>query len=312
MSKYVTSVAEFVSVVGDIHSRWRIQERTTGAWFRGQANASWPLLPGLYRGKIDSLFERELMRDFSLYSRPLLRDTNSNVLEQMFVMQHYGLPTRLLDWTEGYLVALYFAVTDYISDHDAAVFVLDPWRLNSAAIKHRSVPTIQYPGLSRYSLGDPHVRVARQVKANMPVAVRPPHNSERIRAQSGVFTIHGQDRHPLEHFKQAGIEKVVVSGAHRKQILRDLVRAGISPKVLFPDLGGLCQDIALRYAEDFGFDLTSLTRSRPLSSARPLDIRMTGKGLSLRRRRPRIRTFRRGRAAYTDATRPASVPHKRK
>jgi hypothetical protein len=53
-----------------------------------------------------------------------------NSWEWYFLMQHSGAPTRLLDWTEGALIALYFAVRNKLDATDAAVWVLDPWSLN--------------------------------------------------------------------------------------------------------------------------------------------------------------------------------------
>lgn len=156
MDDRITSLAHFLDTLSEIQRKWGLNARTTGGWFRGQSDASWPLLPGLYRGKIDHSLEREMVRDFQLYSQPLLPPQSSmEPLEQMFIMQHYGLPTRLLDWTEDNLTALYFAVVDYSANRDAAVFAMDPWRLNKISIRQRSVPTVQHPRLRVYSLRDP-------------------------------------------------------------------------------------------------------------------------------------------------------------
>lgn len=54
--------------------------------------------------------------------------------EWYFMMQHFGTATRLLDWTEGALIALYFAVRSNDGSDDAAVWVLDPYQLNKRVI----------------------------------------------------------------------------------------------------------------------------------------------------------------------------------
>jgi hypothetical protein len=280
MDDRITSLSHFADALGEIQRKWRLDERTTGGWFRGQSDASWTLLPGLYRGKIDHSFERELVRDFQLYSQQLLpQQSSKEPLEQMFVMQHYGLPTRLLDWTESNLTALYFAVADYSSNRDAAVFMMDPWQLNAISISQKSVPTIQHPRLKKYSLKDPHERVSRRVLARLPVAVRPSHNNERIRAQNGFFTIHGRDLNPIERIKGVCIAKIVIGATHRKAILRSLVEAGVSPRALFPDLAGLCEDILLRYSDDFRV-------SDAYSSGRLILAKGEGRSSAVAKRRP--------------------------
>lgn len=85
-------------------------------WYRGCGKSRYPLLPTLYRHerkkKIEELaeLERQLItrfrqRSIPLHSRPLTDDWDT-----LFFMQHYGVPTRLLDWTENPFIGFYFAV----------------------------------------------------------------------------------------------------------------------------------------------------------------------------------------------------------
>jgi hypothetical protein len=84
-------------------------------WFRGVNNVDFPLVPRLYRSDSEVAdllaLEGEMLAEFRSRSRPLLTSEMASDWEYLFVMQHYGVPTRLLDWSENALFALYFALS---------------------------------------------------------------------------------------------------------------------------------------------------------------------------------------------------------
>jgi putative transposase len=191
----ITKLSEYVDAIEGVTSRLGISAPKS-LWFRGQANEHWDLTPSAYRNANMNYFEREISRDFRLLAGQFLDEKPANEIEWMFVMQHYGLETRLLDWSESFLTALYFAVEDYKNPANSVVWVMRPAMLNLAVLGEITITTLDNPILEDYTLGDTHIR-ARRIGAELPVALRPAKNSRRILAQKGGFTLHGRRRDPL-------------------------------------------------------------------------------------------------------------------
>ena len=106
----VNSVAEFIDQLAQID----IKEGTE-TFYRGHANIEWKLLPSLLRTSNGADKEHLIFRDMVSHEPQSFSECRST-LDHLVHMQHYGLPTRLLDVTMNPLIALYFACQSALSD----------------------------------------------------------------------------------------------------------------------------------------------------------------------------------------------------
>ncbi len=207
-------------------------------FYRGQADASWKLLPAFARQGGTPTLEGILYYDFIARAGNLLQPDPSG-WSQLFVMQHHGIPTRLMDWTTTFAIALYFAVRD--GKEDAAVWILDPYVLNKTSWEDESLPA---PG----ELESDYYRwfvTRKKVLATKVVAISPTLNNPRLFNQRAAFTLHGELKTPLEDLFPDAVRKIVIPGSARTEAKEFLRLAGISEYSLFPDLDGLARDLIL-------------------------------------------------------------------
>ena len=208
-------------------------------WFRGHAKKSWGLVPGLARNKKNLKAESALIKRFMQNAAPHLRSVPTAEWEWLFLMQHHRAFTRLLDWTESPLVALYFAVTGQSHrSSDGCVWSLDPIALNTAAkLKFSFSAEIPAFGidneLSSYLLS--HVR--EKPPPLPPVGIVGPRSTPRMVAQLGTFTINHRDHTPIERLAdQQHVWRWVVPADAKVEIVKELARLGLTKLTLFPEL----------------------------------------------------------------------------
>ena len=95
-------------------------------WYRGHTDESWSLIPSLLRISGWDKKERALLFEFKKTASRLF-DKRSNDWEVLFDMQHYWIPTRLLDWTTVMGVAIAFILhNEYSDSKNSALYILDP------------------------------------------------------------------------------------------------------------------------------------------------------------------------------------------
>jgi hypothetical protein len=259
----IKDVAGLMACIREIRRQWPQNSKPERSgeeeelWFRGQGEASWGLAPKLYRPEFDGAQEAEIRQEFQSRALQLVQGrVPDNKWDWYFLMQHYGAPTRLLDWTEHLLVALYFALDGNPQSRrqDAALWVLDPWTLNRSLKLGIDGPMLpDWEEADKYLLGleDAFSR-NEEVSRQSPAAIEPPHVDRRLAAQSSRFVIFGKTRDLTKlrgkRRKKVRLARILIS-KHAIANLENEVRSyGITVSSLFPDLGGLCREICESWA----------------------------------------------------------------
>lgn len=240
-------------------------------WFRGLGRHTFRLVPSLFRhrnraaraGDIDHLLsmERTLIDRFRERSLPF-RDTflPESDLELLFVMQHFGVPTRLLDWSENALVALWFAVEDPLHDlRRGRVWLLDPFALNQAVLSDSGYDGgALAPGAA--ALGGHTPSKQLEEMNQYPLAVYGIHSTPRIVGQRGVFTIAGKALRPAEELVTqlapritrpctALLSAVDIPANTKPRMRQQLENMGMTRSMIFPDLIGIARELTDTYCE---------------------------------------------------------------
>jgi hypothetical protein len=152
-------------------------------------------------------------------------------------MQHHGIPTRLLDWTTTFSVALFFAVRE--GRNDAAIWVLDPFELNKASWTNNTLPM---PTELEANYYETFILEEKKLPAKI-VALSPIRLNPRVFNQRAAFTLHVDFNEPLEKMYPDVVRKITIPKDIRKEAEIFLNIAGVSEYSLFPDLDGLAKDI---------------------------------------------------------------------
>jgi hypothetical protein len=243
----------------------RFNEYPNSMMFRGQAKATYGLSSSLERLLNAKWSPEQAIRfeDRSLSqfrSKYLLYDTSRHVpqskLAWLGAMQHFGVPTRLIDFTTSPYVALYFAIESYPFDTnpDFAVFAIDYTKLMDASI---GVIASQRPNFNetRKSINSKQDEVFEQVvdvgTYDIAWIAEPRELNVRMDRQEGTFLLSGNRAKRIAEildqsvYKDVPMDKLIISGDLHGKTFGLLRKANVTSKSIYGDLSGLAQAIRM-------------------------------------------------------------------
>lgn len=266
--------------------------------FRGHSDISYRLEPGIHRKTITRLGEKQEITNsrytaFSTEKRilrhfmseasafvPVGSIDYNDYSKWVSLAQHYGVPTRFLDWTSNPLVALYFACEGNDSK-DAVVWMC---HLNNYERFARFAEQNENRGTGNATIAELIKRCVEGSCENTdlpkyPFFYKPYYFDTRMSAQSSHFMIWGEDERAFEEMipeerymqftpppdgvriysvddRKCCLYKVTIKASSKQELMRQMDTVGINAKTLFPGLDGIGRYIERHYR--FNYDETIL------------------------------------------------------
>jgi FRG domain len=274
--KSVKSLSEFIERVHKIRELWNAR-KDKELWFRGECKKhERKLRPKIYRPPEKRrmkpipellMIEYKLYEEFKRCGVQLFTTTLEEGYQEWdwyFLMHHHGGPTRLLDWSDGALIALHFALRDKATgDPDPAlVYVLEPDRLQDQLKALPDIPKAKEQW-NDYREKHPYYKPREDEwefaylpadekeleELNLPstpLVLEFPHITRRIAAQRSRFVVFGTDPCWLSEQCEktdSPIEEISIDATCIPSIKIELRESGVSESIIFPDLDGLGREM---------------------------------------------------------------------
>jgi hypothetical protein len=233
--------------------------------FRGQADAAWTLESTLER-MLGDRWSADLARKCEDYSLSSFKSKYriycggehrpESKLAWLSVMQHYGVPTRLIDFTTSPYIALYFALESYDprSEKDFSIFYLNYTELMERSIEYIKTKDRMF-NETRFSINEKQDEIFESVidrySYDIAWVSEPVEANIRIDRQMGTFLISGglstrvKDIISSDVYSTVDMTKLIIPGSLYESAIVALRKMGINSKTIYGDLGGLAKSIKM-------------------------------------------------------------------
>ncbi|OTG65550.1 FRG domain-containing protein [Acinetobacter silvestris] len=276
-SAEITSISQLLNIFSVV-PKDDVSER----YFRGHSACGYELIPSIYRNN-KNIEQEDILIKESLALCPKDFNDCKNTLEVLVKMQHYDLPTRLLDITSNPLIALYFACSNDLDKLAAGELII--FNIPKKDIKYfdsDTVSVISNIALRPQSFHIPHENdltifnqtselqfLLHQIKNEKPhflplvvkdhlskvICVKPKLDNPRIIRQSGAFFLFGVGQNKLELTKlpigyqlKPNGKRLIIPSQSKKYLLKELDDLGINQASIFPELDKVASYLKSKYS----------------------------------------------------------------
>lgn len=265
-------------------------------WFRGMSNATFSLTPSLFREKrtiginysgreingkyyrkSDAVMKSDLsaIETFINYYNEFFPEKceEFNLIDYLYVMQHYEIPTRLLDFSRDELVALYFSVSsnNHVkccdlqeeinefnenyghSEKGSSIHIIDP--------KFTNNNTNSFVNLKDYILNIDDITIDMLSKIVLPICIETKNQDSRIVLQKGVFLLYGSDYRAYDEYDifKSKTKKIFIPNSCRNSIKNELKQKfKISHSSIYPDIKGISLELIDEIEDKYISDCKSI------------------------------------------------------
>ena len=257
----ISNLDDLTQLITEQEYRTDLDRFRSSYLYRGMPDSSFKMETSLYRNckHLQKQLEPAILENFAKYA--VIGDPTiaESVWRQMILGQHYGLPTRLLDWTHSALVGLHFATAEdnmaLMEKHDCMVWRIDMSEMLSL-LPNRYQDIVNRKQSTIFSVdmlleaADSLTEYDSDMGDHAMVIIEPPSINQRIVNQYSFFSIVPMDMPDIEKFLDTHTNNTIkyIIRADLRWRVRDMLdQLNMSERIVYPGLDGLSKWIARHY-----------------------------------------------------------------